>query len=238
MNSLKSLLNTALTGWVIFLCALCKLAAEEPWQDALGQMPLVERVTQLNRTNCVDLVLRSFQSNSVVKALIFMPGATDELYMFHRAQASLAPGSPSLFDAVAALTNQTLVHATFHPPFLLLHTDEDMLEPLIEITHPATVERLKKARLASHVLCNDRDWDFVQPILRQTLKVGLRPWRNSFDSWHFYRHSFAAWNLNGWEALEAAALAGKTKFAVRRRQVIFTVDSRVGAIPKLDAFPR
>jgi len=29
----------------------------------------------------------------------------------------------------------------------------------------------------------------------------------------------AGWNLNGWEALEAVSLAGKTKYTVRRSKV-------------------
>src|SRR5690348_1763293 len=61
----------------------------ETWQSALHQMPLGAQVLQLNRTNCVDVMLKAFQSNHVVKALIFMPGATDEFYMFHRAKAEL-----------------------------------------------------------------------------------------------------------------------------------------------------
>ncbi len=208
-------------------------------------MPLGTNVTQLNRTNCVDLMLRAFQSNHVVKTLIFMPGATDEFYMFHRAKADLAGGSASLLDAVNALTNQTLIRATFHPPFLLLHTDEDPLEPLITIQHQGIAARFKQTRFVPHVIYNDRDWDVVQPMLKGALKADIRPWRRSYDSWHFYRHSFAAWDLTGWEALEAVALAGKTSVTIRRNQdsilpraqVVFEGDTRVRATPRLDVLP-
>jgi hypothetical protein len=212
--------------------------AEESWQAALAQMPLGTNVTQLNRTNCVDLMLRAFRSNNVVKALIFMPGATDELYMFRRARANLANGSPSLLDAVSALTNQTLIRATFLPPLLLLHSDEDPLEPLITVEQQPTADKLKQRRFATHALYNDRDWDSLQPVLKKTLKVDIRPWRYSPDSWHFYRHSFAAWNLSGWEALETAAMAGKSCFTVRKKQVLFECDRRVRATPKVDGLPR
>ena len=85
---------------------------------------------ELNRTNCVEILLGAyFQSNEVVKALVFMPGATDELYLFRRARAVLTASNSSLHDAVAALTNQTFIHATFRTPFLLLHTGEDPIEP-------------------------------------------------------------------------------------------------------------
>ena len=53
-------------------------------------MPLGAGVTMLVETNCVAAMLRAFQSNATVKALIFMPGATDEFYMFHRARRKLA----------------------------------------------------------------------------------------------------------------------------------------------------
>ena len=94
-------------------------------------MQLVEPVPELNRTNCVRLMLKSFQASDAVKALVFMPGATDEFYMFRRARARLNGGSPTLLDAVAALTNQTYIRASYQKPLLLLHTDEDPMQPSI-----------------------------------------------------------------------------------------------------------
>ncbi|MDB6022801.1 MAG: hypothetical protein JWQ04_2658 [Pedosphaera sp.] len=221
------------------LICLVQLAAgaAESWQDVLSRMPLGANVTQLNRTNCVKIMLSAFQSNDVVKALIFMPGATDEFYMFRRAKATLTNDSPTLLDAVNALTNQTLIKATFRPPMLLLHTDEDPLELLIEIKDPVTVGRLESKRFVPHALYNDRDWDFLQPILQKKFGIWLLPRSNSRDSFHFYRHSFAAWNLDGWQALQAIAFAGKTKFTVKRRLVVFEGDARILAVPKIDHFP-
>jgi len=217
----------------------------EAWQSALSQMPLTECPAQLNRSNCVAILLRSFQSNAVVKALIFMPGATDEFYMFHRAKAVLPSSHASMWDAIQALTNQSLIHATFRPPLLLLHTDEDPVDPDIQVLHPATVTRLQQQRTVPHLESNDRDWDYLEPLLQKHLKITLRPWRRSMDSWHFYRHSFVAWGLNGWEAIEAAALAGKTKVTITRNRATFDVDPRIltvppGVIPdlKLDVRPK
>ncbi len=224
------------------LCAFCFVplvaCAAEDWPSALAAMPLRTRITELNRTNCVEVMLQAFQSNQIVKALIFMPGATDEFYMFHRANAQLRNPNPSLLDAVAALTNQTLICATFHAPLLLLHTDEDPLEPLIRVVHQPTAEKVRRRNFLSHVLYNDRDWDVLQPVLKKTLKVDIRPWRYSYDTYHFYRHSLAGSGLNGWEALEAIALAGKTTVTVESRRVVFEGDERVRATPKLDFFPR
>jgi hypothetical protein len=226
-----------------FLClSVCLLAfavgAAETWPEVLSRMPLGTNVTQLNRTNCVGILLHAFQSNDVVKALIFMPGATDELYFFRRARATLTNSPASLLDAVSALTNQTLIRATFRPPFLLLHTGEDLLEPAFKIEHPLTAEKLRQARFVPHGIYDDRDWDYLRNVLRWSLRTDMRPLAHSHDSWHFYRHSFAAWNLNGWEALEAVALAGQTSFTVRSKRVLFELDTRPRLAPKFDEFPR
>jgi hypothetical protein len=226
---------------IVFL-TLClaplTLGAAETWQSALSRMPLGTNVAQLNRTNCVSIMLGAFQSNNVVKGLIFMPGATDEFYFFRRARADLTESPASLLAAVSALTNQTLIRATFRAPLLLLHTTEDLLEPANIIQDPPTAEKLRKARFVPHGFYNDRDWDFLQPILKRSLRTDMRPSRHSYDSFHFYRHSFAAWDLSGWEALEATALAGQTSFTVRRKQVVFELDTRPRIAPKVESFPR
>jgi hypothetical protein len=231
----------------VSLCfAQFAMCAAESWEGALNRMPLESGVTELSRTNCVEVMLRAFQSNELVKALIFMPGATDEFYMFKRARARLTNASPTLFDAVSALTNQTLIRVAFRPPFLLLHSDEDPLDPLIAIESESAAEKLKRTRFVAHGVYNDRDWDFMQPILRDCVKADIKPWRYSRASWHFYRHSFAAWNLGGWEALEAVALAGKTRLTIRRKSVVdlrgieveFKVDGRIRVVPTLEGFPR
>lgn len=231
---------------VVFALMMRSGLAGDSWQSALSQMPLRPGITELSRTNCVEVMLKAFQSNEVVKALIFMPGATDEFYMFKRARARLTNGSPTLLDAVNALTNQTLIRATFDSPFLLMHSDEDPLELSITIDSDSAVERLKSTKFVAHGVYDDRDWDFMQPIIRDSVKADIRPWRYSRDSWHFYRHSFAGWNLSGWEALEAVALAGKTGFSVRRKSLLdfrgieveFKPDPRIRAVPSLESFPR
>jgi len=207
----------------------------EAWQEALVQMPLRSQAPELNRTNCVEIMLEAFRSNQVVRALVFMPGATDEFYLFRRAKAGLTNSNPTLLDAVGALTNQTFIQATFIAPFLLLHTTEDPLEPINLIQDQRTAERLKRNARLAHLICNDRDWDFLQPILKKSLKISLRPWRYSSNSWHFYRHSFAAWNIDGLQALEISAFAGKSKFTLRHREAAFEVDPRVLAPPKFNA---
>jgi len=73
--------------------------------------------------------------------------------------------------------------------------------------------------------------------MRKKIPAVLLPYEGTSGSWHFYRHTFAGWNLTPWETLEACALAGKTKFTVIRGGVVFEVDPRIGTLPKLDHFP-
>jgi hypothetical protein len=84
----------------------------------------------------------------------------------------------------------------------------------------------------------DRDWNQLLDVTKKRIGATLKPCRGSIYSWHFYRHTFAGWNLSPWETLEAAALAGKTKFTVLRGTVVFEVDPRIGILPKLDHYPK
>jgi hypothetical protein len=220
-----------LRGLLFFLALLAASAAQAQtnWAEALSKMPLVEKTAELNRHNCARIMLDSFRRNPSVKALIFMPGATDEFYFFRRARAKLTNANPTLLDAVEALTNQTYIRAAYRPPFLLLHTAEDSLTPIIVEHDPRTVARLHKKHFERHGIFNDRDWDYLQPILSFYLDTTMLPGLYSHESHHFFRHTFAEYDLNGWEALQAVALAGKTVFTVDRKKVIFSGDERVKA---------
>jgi hypothetical protein len=212
-------------------------ALADDWQTALSRMPLITPATDLDRTNCVQLLLNSFQPNGTVKALIFMPGATDEVYFFRRVHVALNFPNPTLLEAVVALTNQTYIEADFHPPFLILHTTEDSLDVIGNIKNQSTAAKLHQEILSGRVVFNDADWDGVLGAIGKHMDIGLRPRPGSPDSWHFYRHSFAAGDLTDWEMLEALALAGKTTFTVNWLTADFVPDVREGPAPKLDYFP-
>jgi hypothetical protein len=113
------------------------------------------------------------------------------------------------------------------PPFLLLHTAEDPLEPMAVIADQRTADRIKRQHFEKHAVYNDRAWDFVEPILAFDLDTHVTPRVGSHDAWHFFRHSFAAFDLNGWDALRAVALAGKTRFAVKKKLIAFAGDTRM-----------
>jgi hypothetical protein len=207
------------------------LCAQPSWQEEFARMPLSEKVSQLDRHNCVRVMLHSFRRNSAVQALIFMPGATDEFYFFRRARARLTNSAPTLLDAVVALTNQTYLRATLNPPFLLLHTAEDPLEPIAVVQDQRTADRVKHKKFEKQALFDDKDWDFVEPILAFDLNTHLTPRLHSPNSNHFFRHSFAEFDLNGWDALRAVALADKTRFTVKKRWIAFEGDTRSLAKP-------
>ncbi len=243
---MTTLLATGMKKLTIFiglllLCASSQGAsAGEPWQDALARMPLgipQSGVIELNRTNCVPLLLDAFQSNGVVKALIFMPGATDELYFLRRAHATLTNANPSLLDAVTALTNQTFIQATFQPPLLLLHTTEDSLDVIATVKNESTAVKLRQRLVPGRVQLEDADWGEVRSRLKGKLSIGLRPFENAGETWHFYRHDFAACGVTDWEMLETLALAGKTTFTVHWLTADFRPDRRSGVTPKLEQFP-
>ena len=224
----------------ICLAAATTALAQETWQSALGRMPLgipQSGTTELNRTNCVSLILNAFQTNSDVKALIFMPGAMDELCFFRRAHATLTNANPSLLDAVATLTNQTHIQATFQPPLLLLHTTEDTLNMIAVIKNKSTEAKLRRTTVPDYILFNDSDWDAVRASLKGKLSIGLRPFSNAPDSWHFYRHNFTACGVTELQLLESMALANKTSFTVHWLTADFCVDTRSGITPRLEKFP-
>jgi len=193
---------------------------DEPWPAILSRMPLASPVPELNRTNAVRVMLSAFQSNAVIKALIFLPGATDEFYMFRRARADLPAPSPTLFDAVAALTNQTKIRVTFRSAFLLLHADSDPLEPEVRASSAGLAAAIQKQTRLPHLEFNDTEWALTQPLLKRKLHMDVRPWRYSSDSYHFYRIAMSGWNLTDFEVLQAIALASKTRVAIERHSFL------------------
>ena len=225
--------------WTVFGFPSLTSQATESWETALSRMPLTNGIAELNSATCVPSMLTALQSNDVVKALIFMPGATDEFYFFRRAKATLTHSAPTLLDAVNALISQTRIRATFSPPLMLLHTQEDPVQPLIKVENETLAQEIRAIRFVEHAVYQDQDWMVMQPILRKALKADVLPSGHSPDSWHFYRHSFAGWNLNGWEAVQAVVLAGKTTckiqkqggLSLRRRVLFFELDRRVIAGP-------
>ncbi len=201
--------------------------AEEPWQVALANMPLTNHPAKLDRLNCTEVLMTSFALNDTVKAMIFMPGSTDELYLFRRVNVTLPAGPCSVLDAVNAVTNQSEIRALFRPPFLVFYTAEDNLEPVIKVEEPPIRERLERAHFPPHIILRDTDWIHLQPILQGSLHIRFAPSPHSTVAWHFFRTSMAAWNLTGWEALEAVSMAGRTQAILRHHWLIAVPEAEV-----------
>ena len=96
---------------------------------------------------------------------------------------------------------------------------------------PRTAGRVKGKKFEKHAVFEDKDWDFVEPILAFDLDTHLTPRLHSYTSFHFFRHSFAEFDLNGWDALGAVALADKTRFTVKKRWIAFEGDTRIMGKP-------
>jgi hypothetical protein len=214
------------------------IARSQDWSRALAQMPLGTNITWLTHSNCAQVCFAALREDPVVKGLVFLPGATDELYFFRRVNAQLTPVAPTLRDAIVALTNQTPLRVSFRAPLVLIHSEEDVLELEFTVPHAATAQALKGKTVPGRQEFWDRDWKVMRAHLQQALSVRVFPYNRQSAARHFYRHTFAGWNLTGWETLEATALAGKSRFHVKRHEVEFTLDERVVANPRLEAFPR
>ncbi len=218
---------------LILSCLSCvlRLSAQESWQSALNKMPLAANSPPLNRDNGMSLLLGAFRSNEVVKALIFLPGVSDDFFLINREKPKLNITASTLFQAITALTNATEVRATFRKPFLLLHTARDYLEPHSSIEHSRTAEKLQQQRHWPQLFLNDTHWERLQPALKKNLRIKVLPDAESADAWHFNRHSFAGWNLTDWELLTTLSLTGKTSFTVQKDRITFQVDSRPATSP-------
>ncbi len=197
-------------------------AAEESWVAALRAMPVPP--VALNRSNAVDVLLGLLQSNAVVKAIVVLPGVSDDFYLIHRDAPLPNLRATNLWGSIVALTNATAMRVTWREPFVLLHARaSDLLEPSIHNSDPAIAARLRRERVRGRVLHLDGHWEVVQPALERALGRTVRPQGTSTDAWHFNRHNFAGWNLTGWELLEAVSLTGGTKVHVQNRGIDFQI---------------
>jgi len=184
-------------------------------------MPLPGGMNPVERNNVVRRLLEGLQSNDVVKAIIVLPAVSDDLYLVNRDKPALNLRATNLWQALVTLTNATEIRATFRPPFLLIHRDDDALEPQFSVKDAGAVQRLKsESRMARALFC-DAHWEKVRPILNKAMRPGIHPWSTSRNAWHFARHNLAAWGLNDWEMLVAVSLTGKSAFTVEKRRVTF-----------------
>ena len=189
---------------------------------ALRAMPVPP--VALNRSNAVDVLLGSFQSNAVVKAVVVLPGVSDDFYLIHRDAPALNLRATNLWAAIVALTNATPMRVTWRESFVLLHAGaREVLQASMRMDDTAMAGRLREQRLSGRMLHLDAHWEVVQPALERALGRTVRPQGASTDAWHFNRHNLAGWNLTGWELLEVISLTGGTKVTVQNRGIDFQI---------------
>lgn len=204
-------------GWPVLL-----QAAEEPWIAALRTMPVPP--IALHRSNAVDVLLGAFRSNEVVKAVVVLPGVSDDFYLIHRDAPPLNLRATNLWAAIVALTNATSMRVTWREPWVLLHAGaREALQASIHIEDAAMAGRLKLQNLPGRVLHLDAHWETIQPALERALGRRVRPEGASTEVWHFNRHNLAGANLTGWELLEAVSLTGGTAVTVQKLGINFQI---------------
>lgn len=193
------------------------------WQETLAGMPLPGGANPIERNNVIRRLLEGLQSNDVVRAIVVLPAVSDDLYLINRDKPALNLRATNLWQAVVALTNATEIRATFRPPFLLIHRDDDALDAQFTVKDAGAAQRLKSESRLSRALFCDTHWEKVRPVLNKALRPGIHPWGTSRGAWHFARHNLAAWRVSDWEVLVAVSLTGKSAFTVEKRRVTFEV---------------
>ena len=189
----------------------------------LRAMPLPPAAT-LNRSNAVDVLLGAFQSNGVIKAIVILPGVSDDFYLIHRDAPALNLRATNLWEGIVALTNATAMRVTWRKPFVLLHArPSDVLQASMRIEDAAMAGRLKLQNLPERVLHLDAHWETIQPALERALGRRVRPEGASTEAWHFNRHNLTGANLTGWELLEAVSLTGGTTVTVQKLGIHFQI---------------
>jgi hypothetical protein len=201
--------------------ASCLDGNAQTWQEALGKMPVPLAAQPLTRKNFMPVCLDHFQSNGVIKAVIFLPGVADDFYLINRDRALWRVSADSLLSAVMGLTNSTQLHITWRPPYLLVHADQDRLTPLVQAKNSRIGERLRWAHSITTLSLIDRHWDAVQPALQNGLKMQVMPQSGSEEAWHFGRVNLAAFGLTDWELLSALSIAARTKVVMESKKIRF-----------------
>jgi hypothetical protein len=209
---------------LILCCAACArvFPAEAGLADALRAMPLPPG-TRINRENAMEVILDALQSNTVVKAIVILPGVADDFYLIHRDAPKLNLRAANLLEAITVLTNATEVRATFQQPFFLLYVQRDALNPACVAEDERIARTLKNQVHLRHACWKDMHWENIQPAVQKALSRTVKPKGPSSDAWHFSRHNLAGWELSDWELLNALSLAAGTKVTVQKKGIVFAV---------------
>ena len=206
--------------WLLVL--VLQTLGDESWKVELASMPLGENRIHFFKSEPAKIILPAFKTNPVVKAIVFMPSATDELYFNDRGSSVFTNSNATLLDAVSELTKHSGIQAIFRAPFLLLGETNDFSTALLKPEGSPLFERLREKPFTPEWLMIDKEWEQLYPTLKKYLGTRITPGVQSRDSWHFYRVSFAAHGLNALEAVELVSLATQTEVEGEKHRLIFS----------------
>jgi hypothetical protein len=210
-----------------FVGVILPALADEAWEAELNRMPLATNRIHFSKSEPAEIILRALQTSVVVKAIVFLPSATDELYFNDRGSVVFTNSTPTVLDAISALTQHTGIRAIFRAPFLMLGETNDFFAPLLKSMDSPLFEKLRQKPFTPEWVMIDKEWDQLYPTLKKHLETRLAPLTGSSDSWHFYRTYFAAHDLNALEAVELVSLATKTEVAAEKHRLKFSKRSQI-----------
>jgi hypothetical protein len=194
---------------------------ESDFMDALSRLALPRDIT-LARSNIVRVVLESFRSNEVVKAIVVSPGVIDDLHLINRDAPALKIDARTVADALARLTNCSSSRLEFTNSIVHWRTETERSRPEIVVAAGSPLSAsLARGYSLPQVLWIDAHWEKVQPQLKKSLRLSLRPPADADAAWHFERVNIAAAGLNDWEIVRAVAQSTGTRIVIRKRTLTF-----------------
>ena len=212
-------------GWLLLISLQVAARAELTWQEALSAMPVNTNVLRIAKTAAPQLIFNALRKNEIVKGIVFLPAATDELYFFDHGSRTWAGQPGSLTDALTALTNGTPFKITYQKPLLLVHLDRDRLDTLIP--KGALWDEYRTEWSGQWI---DLPWERAHSEISRVLR-GATPAGKSTEAYHFYRIYLAGQGMSGFEFARAVALAGRLKVVQRGTKLHFALDERAMLLP-------
>ena len=215
---LKAGLHTFAT---LVLLSFVALRAQD-WQTAFSKIPILTQTFPAYQTPPIELILTNFQPTAEIRGVILMPGAADRIIFYDWGQINL-PQNPTLLDAVAALTNKVGLRVFVAPPFLLIGMPyDDPSDPLAILTKTKPEKlKLDQRKLPGRTYYIDRPYDRLVPKVEKLSRLRIKPSLSSPASWHFYRLSFVAYDVNAAELLRAVAYGTKTSVRIEGKRATF-----------------
>jgi hypothetical protein len=204
--------------WLLVLLLLVSARGQD-WRETLARTPFSKTSFQVYQTEPVELILKAFRPTGVLRGVVLMPGAADQIYFSDWGRVELG-AAPSLLDALNALTNQARMSYSFVAPFLLIHLPRDTTNDPVTFVADAAAKLHARKKLGE-IFYLDRPYNRVLGELKKVTGLKANPDQRDPGSWHFYRLSLVGYDLSAPELLRAIAYGTKTSALVEKRRVVF-----------------